>query len=64
MTPATTTVRVTPEARDAINAIAAVASGAAEKRITVSEAILAALYVVKLHSEELAEALNPELRRE
>lgn len=53
-------VRVQPEGREAVRVITALASGAAERRITVTEALLAAVQVIRAHQDELVTILRME----
>lgn len=50
-------VTVTPAARDAIRGLAVVATTAAQVRVNMSDAVIAALAVVRQHPDELAAAL-------
>lgn len=50
-------VTVTPAARDAMRTLAVLSTTAAQARVNMSDAILAALVVVRRHTDELAAAL-------
>ena len=52
-----TAVSVTLAARDAIRDLAVVSTTAAQERIGMSDAVIAALEVVRHHPDELAQAL-------
>jgi hypothetical protein len=49
---------VSPEARRDLSGLAALASGLTERRITMSEALRAAVHVARAHQDELADALG------
>ena len=55
-------VSITPEARSALRTLAGLASGAAERPVSMSNALIAALAVVRSHPAELRDALST-LRR-
>ena len=55
--PEYTAVSVTHAARDAIRDLAVVSTTAAQERIGMSDAVIAALEVVRNHMDELAQAL-------
>ena len=51
-------VTVTPAARDAMRGLAVAATTAAQTRVNMSDAVIAALIVVRQHPDELREALE------
>jgi hypothetical protein len=57
MTKPRTVVSITFEARTALRTLAALASGAAERPVNMSDALVAAVPVVRQHLDELAAAL-------
>lgn len=50
-------ITVTPAARDAMRSLAVAATTAAQARVNMSDAVIAALIVVRQHPDELAAAL-------
>lgn len=50
-------VTVTPEAHQALRALAALASGVAERPVSMSDALVAVLPVARAHPDEYREAL-------
>jgi hypothetical protein len=55
--PRTVGVSITPEARTALRTLAAFASGATERPVNMSDALVAAVPVVREHPDELRAAL-------
>jgi DNA-binding IscR family transcriptional regulator len=53
-------VSLTPEGRQALRVLTGLASGAAERPVSTSETLTAALVVVRQHLDELAAALPRE----
>lgn len=53
---------VSPDARSELSGLAALASGLTERRVTMSEALRAAVHVAREHPDELRAALAAERR--
>lgn len=56
--PRTVGVSITPEARQALRTLAGLASGAAERPVNMSDALVAVLPVVRAHTDEYREAIG------
>lgn len=55
--PRTIGVSITPEARQALRTLAALASGVAERPVNMSDALVAALPVARAHPDDYRAAL-------
>ena len=56
--PRTVGISVTPEARQALRTLAGIASGVAEHPVSMSDALIAAVPVVRAHPDELRTELE------